>query len=265
MRIRVEALALAAALAVLAGGGAAAQAGRAAQAGLAFEDAARLYGAVFVEARRRADYLVARLTEAGISLRRDEASEAAAVAFPELLRYASLRDRLETAALETLYVRNGRGDFSIGPLQMKPSFAQRVEEWSSRLPQAAAILSDAASLGDTASHNASSTVASSTVAAVPEAESDRRARIGRLKSMGGQAPYLAAFYLVAMARFPELATSAARDRVAFLAAAYNAGFHKERERIEAAMALTIFPPPPGWPDPLSYVELSVGYYESLNP
>ncbi|MDP3180066.1 MAG: hypothetical protein Q8M76_19290 [Spirochaetaceae bacterium] len=241
--MRIRALVLAAAVAVVTGGGAAAQAT------LAYTDAARLYGAVFVEARRRADYLVARLMDQGITLGQYEAREAVAVAFPELLRYASLRDRLETAALETLYVKNGKGDFSIGPLQMKPSFAQRVEEWAARLPRAAAIL------GITESLNAES----------PNAESGRRARINRLRSMGGQAPYLAAFYLVALAHFPELATLAGRDRVAFLAAAYNAGFHKERERIESAMALAIFPPPPGWPDPLSYVELSLGYFESQNP
>jgi hypothetical protein len=152
---------------------------------------------------------------------------------------------LETAALESVYVRRGAGDFSIGPLQMKPSFAERLEEWSARAPRAVAVLGGA-------------------FVASPNAEELRRHRIALLKRMDGQTHYLAAFYIVVTERFPDLAELGSRDRVAFLAAAYNAGFHKERERIEAAMGLAIFPPPPGWPDPLSYVELSIGYFESMD-
>ena len=51
-----------------------------------------------------------------------------AVVFPELLRYNQLKDMLETEALEQAYLRGLAVDFSIGPFQMKPSFAQTLED-----------------------------------------------------------------------------------------------------------------------------------------
>ena len=46
-----------------------------------------------------------------------------------MLRYSLWRDLFETTALELLYVKGGKtvADFSIGWLQMKPSFAEMVE------------------------------------------------------------------------------------------------------------------------------------------
>ena len=48
----------------------------------------------------------------------------AAVIFPELVRYSSFRDLLETGVLEALYIEKGSdvANFSIGKFQMKPSF-----------------------------------------------------------------------------------------------------------------------------------------------
>ncbi len=53
-----------------------------------------------------------------------------AIVFPELIRYAQLRDRIEMLALSTLYVQYGDkyADFSVGRFQMKPSFARQIEE-----------------------------------------------------------------------------------------------------------------------------------------
>ncbi len=54
--------------------------------------------------------------------------EAVAVIFPELVRYSALRDKMEVALLKTLYVNLGDeyANFSIGPFQMKPSFAESI-------------------------------------------------------------------------------------------------------------------------------------------
>jgi len=53
---------------------------------------------------------------------------ALAVIFPELVRYSALRDRIEISLLKTLYINLGEeyANFSIGPFQMKPSFAESV-------------------------------------------------------------------------------------------------------------------------------------------
>jgi hypothetical protein len=51
------------------------------------------------------------------------------IVFPELIRYNSLKDKLELASLYTLYIGFGENysDFSVGRFQMKPSFAEKIE------------------------------------------------------------------------------------------------------------------------------------------
>ena len=55
---------------------------------------------------------------------------AIAIVFPELVRYSALRDKIEISILKTLYINLGEeyADFSVGPFQMKPSFAESVTE-----------------------------------------------------------------------------------------------------------------------------------------
>jgi len=54
--------------------------------------------------------------------------EAIAVIFPELVRYSALRDKMEITLLKALYINFGEdyANFSIGQLQMKPSFAESI-------------------------------------------------------------------------------------------------------------------------------------------
>lgn len=54
---------------------------------------------------------------------------AEAVIFPELIRYSLFQDKMETGAVKSVYVSKGSGgcDFSIGRFQMKPSFAEEIE------------------------------------------------------------------------------------------------------------------------------------------
>jgi hypothetical protein len=58
---------------------------------------------------------------------------AIAIVFPELVRYSALKDKVEIGLLKTLYVNLGNeyADFSIGILQMKPSFAETIRDESS--------------------------------------------------------------------------------------------------------------------------------------
>ena len=55
---------------------------------------------------------------------------AEAVVFPELIRYSTLKDAVETASVSTLYLNKGAEacDFSIGVFQMKPSFVEELEK-----------------------------------------------------------------------------------------------------------------------------------------
>lgn len=55
---------------------------------------------------------------------------AISVIFPELVRYSALRDKMEITLLKALYINLGSdyANFSIGLLQMKPSFVERILE-----------------------------------------------------------------------------------------------------------------------------------------
>jgi hypothetical protein len=55
---------------------------------------------------------------------------AVAIVFPELIRYSSLRDKMEITLLKSLYIYHGEdyANFSIGQFQMKPSFAESVHK-----------------------------------------------------------------------------------------------------------------------------------------
>lgn len=55
---------------------------------------------------------------------------AEAVIFPELIRYSTLQDKVETGAVRSVYISKGSDgcDFSIGRFQMKPSFVENLEK-----------------------------------------------------------------------------------------------------------------------------------------
>lgn len=132
-------------------------------------------------------------------------AECEAIVFPELLRYSRLQDGLEKAMVQTLYVQAGsaKGDFSIGMFQMKPSFAEEVEEaWMhSPLRQKYKLYFDRQ----------------------PNRFS-RSQRIERLGDEGWQCVYLALFVRLMFLREPLLRELPAKERVCLLATAYNYSF-----------------------------------------
>jgi hypothetical protein len=171
------------------------------------------------------------------------------VVFPELLRRSLIRSGAERLGLGTLYVARGRGaaDFSVGVFQMKPSFVEDLETASAALATAP---TDVRSIGE-----------------YPGIESEwqRRAeRLRRLQTEDWQLRYLACFYLVEAGRFGIDGLSIP-ERVGFLSAAYNHGFLRPREEIEAARFLRLFPGGgrPGMSSPYRYCDVAVDFYERL--
>ncbi len=149
----------------------------------------------------------------------------AAIVYPELLRYSSIRDRLEIAGMQLLYVNFGEthANFSVGPFQMKPGFARLVEQELGKLddyrdPQQGLLsfkYSDPAAI--------------------------RRERLDRLTNINWQLLYLTAFCIVVEHRFaPWLAKKTSLQRLAFFAAAYNGGFHRSAEVIESIASRSDF-------------------------
>ena len=149
--------------------------------------------------------------------------EAAAVVFPELLRYSTFQDEIESLANEILATASEESDgFSIGLMQMKPLFASTVEEIVSADPGLTKRYPSIALAGDR-----------STAAA-------RRERILRLRETEFQTEYLKAFveYEVRVLR---LVGEDRECRIKYLSAAYNLGIRESREPLERAFGQECFP------------------------
>lgn len=149
--------------------------------------------------------------------------EAAAVVFPEFLRYSTFQDEIESLANEILATASEESDgFSIGMMQMKPLFASMVEEIVSADPALVKKYPSIALAGDR-----------STAAA-------RRERILRLREPEFQAEYLKAFveYEVRVLR---LAGEDRECRIKYLSAAYNLGIRESREPLEGVFGKESFP------------------------
>jgi len=140
-----------------------------------------------------------------------DAAKMIAIVFPEMLRYNENLEEIETQLLKSLYVRFGNryADFSIGYFQMKPSFAEKIEE----------------SKGKKLQHT-------------PQ---ERSERIKRIRSIEGQIEYLKDFVAITYQRFPEIAQKTENEQVIFLASAYNLGFWLSKQAIERWIGQKAFP------------------------
>ena len=137
---------------------------------------------------------------------------AEAIVFPELIRYSMWQDEIERAAVNGLYVTKGRegADFSIGRFQMKPSFAEEVEQ---------------------AWNRSSLSKEYGFVFNLQQNNEARRSRIRRLDTMQGQCRYLAIFIRLQQQRHPKLSQLPVKEQVRFLATAYNRSFSASYEQI----------------------------------
>lgn len=127
---------------------------------------------------------------------------AEAVVFPELIRYSMWKDEIERAAVNGLYISKGRegANFSIGRFQMKPSFAEEVEQAWNASPLAK-------------EYGFSFNLANNNEA--------RRSRVRRLSTEEGQCRYLAIFIRLQQQRLPQLQKVSKEQQVRLLATAYN--------------------------------------------
>lgn len=142
-----------------------------------------------------------------------DARMAEAIVFPELLRYSMWQDEIERAAVHALYIIGGKekANFSIGRFQMKPSFAEDLEhEWNS-------------------SSLAKEYGFSFNLLDNPGA---RRSRIHRLSDIIGQCRYLAIFIRLQQLRHHWLNVSSPKDRLRYLATAYNYSHTASRQAVE---------------------------------
>lgn len=138
---------------------------------------------------------------------------AVAIVFPELIRYSMWQDEIERAAVNGLYVSKGTdgANFSIGRFQMRPSFAEEIEqEWNrSSLSKEYGFVFN-----------------------LQQNNEARRSRIRRLSNMQGQCRYLAIFIRLLQQRHPQLEQLSEKEQVCFLATAYNRSFTASFQQIK---------------------------------
>ncbi len=150
-----------------------------------------------------------------------DAGECEAVIFPELMRYDRVKDGIEYGVLLAPYIRKGvaGADFSVGMFQMKPSFAEQVEQAWMR-----SGMRHEYGLYFVLSDN----------------EDVRRKRVERLGDERWQCVYLGIFVRLMMEREPSLSSMAPEERVALLATAYNYSFTASMDELRRRMTRKTF-------------------------
>jgi hypothetical protein len=161
------------------------------------------------------------------------------VVFPEMVRYSLLRDIIETAGLKVLYINLGKeyADFSIGPFQMKPSFAEQVEVGLENIicpDDSLKILKKILGNYDGLS-----------------VYKLRGQRVERLENILWQVRYLCAFYRIIEQRDAFINISDNADRIRYLSAVYNGGLNVSEEFVLMLYGKRWFPYGSG--DPSSFM------------
>lgn len=174
--------------------------------------------------------------------------ELTAIIFPELLRYSEWQNLLETEALAVAYVEGGStwADFSIGAFQMKPSFAEALEDCLKKWPR-----------GQVTFQHLLPTPTQTIV-------QQRQARLDRLSSVNGQIDYLCCFYQWMQQRNGfYLVCPTPAQKIALLATAYNTGFWKSWPSLFHASQQYFFPYGAKYPQERqqAYQAVAVAYYQ----
>lgn len=139
-----------------------------------------------------------------------------AIVFPEVMRYNTLKDDIESESLKVLYVQFGKeyANFSIGTFQMKPSFAEEVETKAKGL------------LPDSIYNELQLGYATS------DEETVRSQRLKRLLDEDWQMIYLTAFTAVCDIIYSYKTFSSPLEKLPWYATVYNAGFGRTPAFIE---------------------------------
>lgn len=209
------------------------------------QDYAAIFGPKYAEAEQFlkrnswiADSLDFPPLETGIAL---------AVAFPEIIRFSVLEDRLQMRALKVLYVQYGRkyADFSVGHFQMKPTFAEQIESDYNRLfspEEKAATAISAFATGDSVGL--------------------RRERVLRLDDLRWQVRYLRLFMMIMGKSYEDRAFADDLEKLRFYATAYTAGYALGEKTIRKMMLTSHFHVQMFFPKTrYNYADVAVFYFK----
>ncbi len=167
------------------------------------------------------------------------------IVFPEVMRYSSLKDGIETESLRTLYVQFGEeyANFSIGIFQMKPTFAVQVET------KAKQFLSDSIYKELQLSYKNAGE------------ENIRSERVERLQDENWQMIYLTAFILICNEQYKNKIFVSEVEKLQYYATVYNVGFDKSDEYMSKKIKEANFYVESGMPDKkFKYVAIATYFF-----
>jgi len=170
--------------------------------------------------------------------------EAIAVVFPELIRYSALRDKMEITLLKALYINLGEdyANFSVGQFQMKPSFAESIQN---KLPM----------LKDNLRNRFMEKTANKDI------REYRSAIVKDLEDPESQFLYLIAFLKICEAAY-DLKGMDESQKIRFLATAYNYSFLKSFGEVEKMSDKSYFHTKPVKSESYSYADISAYWHEN---
>ncbi len=159
-----------------------------------------------------------------LELNTNEKVQILSVAFPEIIRYDSYSDYLETSSNRLLYVNKGKdaSDFSTGYFQMKPSFLEDLENY----------------IANTESLKVYDWI----LIQKKDEKAIRKERINRLENFQWQLKYLKVFWYVAEYKYQHIDFKTTDDKIRFFATAYNYGFTKPENEITKYQSAKKFSP-----------------------
>jgi len=168
---------------------------------------------------------------------------AISIIFPELVRYSALRDKMEITLLKTLYVNLGAdyANFSIGVLQMKPSFAESIRE------QAAMIAGELPDIVFAQSSEFEDIIAF------------RKSIVKDLEDSKTEINYLIAFLKICEKKF-RVRNGDELSYIRFLATAYNYGINKTAAEIDNMSGKKFFNAKLFKTENYSYADVAVFWY-----
>lgn len=168
---------------------------------------------------------------------------AISIIFPELVRYSALRDKMEITLLKALYVNLGEdyADFSIGVLQMKPSFAEMIREQVQDVSRSMPGINFARN------------------SEFDNIITFRKSIIKDLEDPKTEINYLIGFLKICEKKF-KTQNGDELSRIRFLATAYNYGINKTAEEIKNMSTRRFFNTKLFKTENYSYADVSVFWY-----
>lgn len=151
----------------------------------------------------------------------DEKIMALAIVAPELSQFSHVLDFVELRALFVSYRSFGRGDFSVGYFQMKPSFVETLEAEISKNKDLKKKYSSYIPTGD--------------------GKSQREQRLKRLSTLEWQLKYLEVFFKIALKKTSGIKFKDNNEKLKYLATLYNSGLNCSQTKVAEMQKKTYFP------------------------